>query len=89
MDYDEKVDSWSIGCVLAELIRYTDEYRQSFPLEKYLFSGDSCFPLSPLPGDDGLAMMNEDDQIAKISRIVGPLPSDINLDNPEFKTFIE
>jgi serine/threonine protein kinase len=27
MDYDKKVDTWSVGCILAELIRYTEEYR--------------------------------------------------------------
>ena len=85
MDYNKKVDTWSVGCILAELIRYTEEYRDQYPEEKYLFSGDSCFPLSPNPGEDGLAVIDKDDQIAQISTILGPLPYNINEENPEFE----
>ena len=27
--YDQSLDVWSVGCVLAELIGFTDQYRQN------------------------------------------------------------
>ena len=45
-DYTTKVDIWSVGCIVAEVLNYTDHYRvdgQKLPLMR----GGSCFPLSP------------------------------------------
>ena len=48
-DYDFKVDIWSLGCILAELM-YTWQPGNHNPKERYLFKGNSCFPLSPRDG---------------------------------------
>ena len=50
--YDQAIDMWSFGCILYELLRYTlkkvDNFAyEDFQKERYLFQGDSCFPLSP------------------------------------------
>ena len=61
-NYDQALDMWSIGCILAELIHCSEPYVQ--PAEKsnpsshkkflknhvanrFVFPGSSCFPLSP------------------------------------------
>lgn len=44
-DYSNKIDSWSLGCILGELIKFSDAYGQKKELQ--LFRGGSCFPLSP------------------------------------------
>ena len=62
-NYDQAVDIWSLGCVLAELLSVSKPYikqAKSLPKGKershaiasivdrrHLFLGDSCFPLSP------------------------------------------
>ena len=62
--YDQSIDMWSFGCIVYELLRYTlnkdkNFKYEEFQKERYLFQGDSCFPLSPCkvvnkiePGDD-------------------------------------
>ena len=50
--YDQAIDMWGIGCVLAELLnqlgtikkKKTQRYGQKM---RVLFPSDSCFPLSP------------------------------------------
>ena len=61
MDYDKKVDNWAVGCILAELIWYTNAYRSINTEPRFLFPGKSCFPLSPLPGSDGVPVINNED----------------------------
>ena len=47
-DYSHSVDNWGVGCTLAELIRFTNEYRTNHRQNKrVLFSGNSCYPMSP------------------------------------------
>jgi hypothetical protein len=39
---------WSVGCILAEMLNVTDVYkRKNNEIERVLFTGSSCFPLSP------------------------------------------
>mgnify|MGYP004541905467 CR=1 FL=1 len=45
--YDNKVDIWSIGCIFAELM-YTWLPGEHDPNERYLFKGNSCYPLTPI-----------------------------------------
>jgi serine/threonine protein kinase len=45
--YDFKVDVWSMGCIFAELM-YTWKPGQNDPDSRYLFKGNSCYPLSPI-----------------------------------------
>jgi len=48
-DYDFKADMWSMGCILGELIAFSDPYRSKERVKAGLtmFKGSSCFPLSP------------------------------------------
>lgn len=49
-NYDENVDIWSLGCILAEMIYCSDKYIKSDKYKvnsRFLFQGDSCYPLSP------------------------------------------
>jgi serine/threonine protein kinase len=51
-DYSEKLDMWSVGCIVAELAyvwRRTAENRKLDGTDRYLFKGTSCYPLSPKP----------------------------------------
>ena len=47
--YGSAVDVWSTGCILSEMISCTDQYKANgvSPQERFLFTGTSCFPLSP------------------------------------------
>jgi hypothetical protein len=40
---------WSVGCTMAEIIRFTNPYRDvGFDkTNRYMFPGTSCFPISP------------------------------------------
>ena len=47
--YDFASDMWSIGCILYELMNLVARPKDETPYKhKELFSGDSCFPLSPV-----------------------------------------
>lgn len=52
--YDQASDMWSLGCIVFEMLMYLlhnkdDEayYNEHFQALRFLFQGDSCFPLSP------------------------------------------
>jgi len=55
-DYDHKIDCWSLGCIMADMLKLTPTYaytREKLEIganhdEKYLFEGNSCYPLSPM-----------------------------------------
>lgn len=48
-EYHSKVDMWSLGCMLAELVGCTRQYAQAgIKYSTTLFKGSSCFPLSPI-----------------------------------------
>ena len=48
--YDQAIDIWSMGCILAEMVNSSDLYAESpehSQENRFLFPGTSCFPLSP------------------------------------------
>jgi mitogen-activated protein kinase 1/3 len=45
--YSTKVDDWSVGCILAELLGFEDKNRRSNQ-NLVIFKGDSCYPFSPV-----------------------------------------
>ena len=49
-DYDHAVDIWGAGCTFAELLRAS--HPQYTSVNKVLFKGSSCFPISPLGNSD-------------------------------------
>ena len=48
-EYSTQVDIWSIGCVLGEMLNFTDDYKAAGikTEDRFVFEGSSCFPLSP------------------------------------------
>jgi serine/threonine protein kinase len=50
-NYDTRVDIWSLGCVFAELAYMWDNETNN-PDNRFLFTGSSCFPLSPVFSDN-------------------------------------
>jgi mitogen-activated protein kinase 1/3 len=48
-EYGPKVDVWSLGCILVEILQCSDEYTVTSKSNhnRYLFKGTSCYPLSP------------------------------------------
>ena len=74
--YDLKVDMWSMGCVLGELVNYTDQYQVNgvTAKDRVLFPGTSCFPLSPFvdpqEGQDH-CNVSSNDQMIKIIEVIG------------------
>ena len=51
--YDQSADLWSLGCIIYELLMYIsftgndEKFKTDFQKARYLFQGNSCFPLSP------------------------------------------
>ena len=48
-EYSMQADLWSIGCVLGEMLNFTDVYKKHgvSSSDRFVFEGSSCFPLSP------------------------------------------
>eukprot|EP00826_Nyctotherus_ovalis_P018922 TRINITY_DN1574_c0_g4_i1.p1 TRINITY_DN1574_c0_g4~~TRINITY_DN1574_c0_g4_i1.p1 ORF type:complete len:265 (+),score=95.34 TRINITY_DN1574_c0_g4_i1:99-893(+) len=46
-DYGPAVDTWSVGCIFAELLSMMKENAPTYQDRHPLFPGKSCFPLSP------------------------------------------
>ena len=48
-EYGIESDLWSLGCILGELISFSDPYRtkKSVKAGLAIFKGNSCFPMSP------------------------------------------
>eukprot|EP00903_Cladosiphon_okamuranus_P015614 g14418.t1 len=60
-DYDNAVDIWSLGCILAELLSMQKESYPTSQERNALFPGKSCFPLSaekPSSYSDALDQLN-------------------------------
>lgn len=86
-NYDEKIDCWSMGCILGELLTLTPAYArmqahiqaQNNNNYRFIFQGDSCYPISPCIEINSVQTPNHekcyssDDQIAKIIRKLGYL----------------
>lgn len=56
--YDQASDLWSFGCIIYELLKYIkyehseSQFKKEFHKIRYLFQGNSCFPLSPCNKDE-------------------------------------
>ncbi len=63
--YNQAADVWSLGCILAEMLACSSSYSSEPGFEnkkRYLFTGDSCFPISPRAGSkDEPGKVSEDD----------------------------
>ena len=64
--YDQAVDIWGVGVTLAEILGCTDKYHgEGFSsTNRYIFKGDSCFPISPIRKDS--SEVSPSDQLIKI-----------------------
>lgn len=80
---------WSTGCILSEMISCTEAYKANgvSPQDRFLFTGTSCFPLSPCEkmrnstsGKKNIVSKN--DQLKVILEILG----DQNSDDTSFVT---
>ena len=71
--YTEKVDLWSFGCILAEMLSCSQPYKKYVKASnRILFKGNSSYPLSPYPGDAlGLESIVADDLMFKICNVMG------------------
>jgi hypothetical protein len=66
-NYKKSVDIWRIGCIVAELAFIWDD-PDNDPLERFLFKGTSCHPLSPMESKSksNKAAISQNDQLIKI-----------------------
>lgn len=79
--YGTKSDIWSVGCIFAECLSFTNNYSAlgGRKLEKrILFPGSSCFPISPCKkygdsSDKETTKISENDQLIKILDVVSQL----------------
>ena len=79
-NYNQQIDIWGIGCIIAELIRCSKPYQEHDEKwsknKRYLFPGSSCFPLSPRKGskDHGSSsrkLVSSRDQLKLILNMLG------------------
>lgn len=77
--YTDKVDIWSLGCVLAEIQGLIKENCPAIENRQALFPGGSCFPLSPTLKQQDEEQHNkklnisDKDQLNLILKVLGPL----------------
>jgi serine/threonine protein kinase len=45
--YTEKLDMWSVGCIMAEMAFVWRNKNREKGQDRYIFKGSSCYPLSP------------------------------------------
>lgn len=70
---------WSLGCIIGELIRFSNITKNYGPLsnmmneQRYLFPGTSCFPNSPCQEmlENGHHIISETDQMLVILETIG------------------
>jgi len=80
--YTTAIDTWSVGCIFAELLGMLKENAPTFMDRSPLFPGSSCFPLSP----DKSAIISKSgfphshsDQLMVIFKVLGtPVGEDID-----------
>ena len=82
-EYSTQADMWSMGCVLGEMLNFTDDYKKSGVKigDRFLFEGSSCFPLSPCQEmrdaqDADVNIVSRHDQFLYILKLLGD-PSDV------------
>lgn len=76
--YNSAIDIWSTGCILSEMISCTEQYKANGvnPQDRFLFTGTSCFPLSPCEkmknsGSQKRNIVSKNDQLKMILEILG------------------
>eukprot|EP00357_Protocruzia_adherens_P018588 CAMPEP_0115020934 /NCGR_PEP_ID=MMETSP0216-20121206/30531_1 /TAXON_ID=223996 /ORGANISM="Protocruzia adherens, Strain Boccale" /LENGTH=423 /DNA_ID=CAMNT_0002393083 /DNA_START=132 /DNA_END=1403 /DNA_ORIENTATION=+ len=70
--YNEGIDVWSVGCIFAELLGMIEDNCPHIEDRRPLFPGRSCYPLSPLPHQEGVKMdAEEEDQLLLIFSVLG------------------
>ena len=84
--YDQSSEMWSFGCIMYELLMYLTSYKNDakgfeskFQDVRFLFRGDSCFPLSPCNKEKGKSndngkkahVVSKLDQVKVILRQIG------------------
>lgn len=62
--YDQSVDIWGVGCILAELMGKTEtsmaQNTETSVDKLIMFKGKSCFPISPAANTDkNVVTMND------------------------------
>ena len=63
-DYNQSMDIWSIGCILAELLYFLTPESKEEPTNKvwscdrFLLPGETCYPLTP--GNDNTNVKFQD-----------------------------
>ena len=69
--YNTKSDIWGGGCIIAEMIQCTKKYIDEglLPNQRFLFPGDSCYPLSPV--NNGVDEISDMDQLQVILQCLG------------------
>ena len=81
-DYGPAIDTWSVGCIFAELLGMMKESAATYLDRKPLFPGKSCFPLSPdksLKQERNGFPYSTDDQLAIIFQVLGtPSEEDVS-----------
>jgi len=74
-DYDTKVDMWSVGTILGDLLMFLNTYK-SQKIEMHVFKGTSCYPHSPcedmLNSKKDQQIVSKNDQLLKILEVLGP-----------------
>ena len=62
--YDQSIDIWGVGCILAELMGKAEasmaQNKETNVNKLILFKGKSCFPMSPAVGTDKKIVTNDD-----------------------------
>lgn len=83
-EYDEKADVWSIGCIVSEVLQKMVKGPSQI---EALFSGDSCFPVSPIQKmKEEEFVISENDQIIKIVDSLGITVNKISATDGEVVT---
>ena len=64
-NYNYSVDIWGLGCILGEMLhcaQLTKNPKKHGEDKRFLFPGESCFPLTPRGPEDGEeAIVSNDD----------------------------
>ena len=76
--YNESMDIWSVGIILSELMRSTDKYKEDTKPGRYMFKGQSCYPISP-PGEIQENKVSSNDQFIKILERYPELNKDMDM----------
>jgi mitogen-activated protein kinase 1/3 len=79
--YDSKIDIWSVGCIFAEAMRCSipqSKKNNASLKQRFLFTGSSCYPISPANSQDE-HQVDINDQLIKITERFPKIKKDIDL----------